>query len=205
MQISNKSHKLSSKTTPKNRVYLTVYLELVLDFVPIIHTNKVSLIFLQKDPLLRLDYKSIYKAKLPTFVGDIDFFDDLSFEVNIVNLVDTGPNDIIFFFMGLIKVDAVEGKIRWLLITHQWIAIVPNDAIWIQRKHYDLRLMARILLFFDIGAKNIEVICKHERFERLIEGYFSTADNLHSHLIVKVDKVVLFLDDVSVVVWVKVN
>ena len=57
----------------------------------------------------------------------------------------------------------------------------------------------------DVRAKYVEVVSKSEGFEGLIEGYFGPSYNLHSHFIVEIDVIVLFLDNVGIVVWIEID
>jgi len=57
----------------------------------------------------------------------------------------------------------------------------------------------------DVHTKHVEVITESECFEGLIEGYFGSSDNLHGHLIMEIDVIVLFLDHVGIVVWIEID
>lgn len=70
----------------------------------------------------------------------------------------------------------------------------------------DLGMLVRVLFIFDIGPKDIEVICEHKCFEGfIVEWHLALPYDFHGHLIIKVNIVVFLLDDVCVVVGVQVD
>lgn len=108
MHICYKGHKFTSKTASKDRIYLSADLKLILNGVAIVNSYKIDLIFFDEDPLFRFDEKGIDEIEVSSLVSDIYFFEDLSFEVNIVEPIDADANDKIFLLIWLIKIDVVE-------------------------------------------------------------------------------------------------
>ena len=80
--------------------------------------------------------------------------------------------------------------------------MVYDGAILFQIEDDDLCCLVHLRFGLEICAKTIEIIGECQHFEVVVEGYFALADDVHGHLVVEIDEVVVFLQDVRVVVGV---
>lgn len=205
MHISNKRHKLSLQTPPENRVDLRIDLQIVINHIILIHTHKIYTILLHKNPSPLLQHESINQIQTPTLKNNLQLLHYLTFKIYIVNPPRTYTHNEILTLLTLVKINGKQRKILRHTITSQHVTIMTDHPLRLQSKHDDLRLLTNRRPALNVSTKHIEIISKHKGLKSLVKSHLTTTHYLHRHLVVKINKVVLLLNHVSVVVRIKIN
>ena len=194
----------------ENRWYFVVQSQTVLDGVGVVNGSKVKFVLLHEYPLPLLYHEGIEKEEL-SIVEKLYLFDDLACHIDVVDFCWAYsdyrlPVFLLWLPLGpLVVVDIEEGQILWLLVADQGVSLMGDDPVRVEGEYYYLRLLNGIAPAFDIGTENVKIISKGEGLKILEEVHLSLADVLEGLLVVKVDVVIIFLDDVGVVVGVLVD
>ena len=80
--------------------------------------------------------------------------------------------------------------------------MVHDGAILFQIEDDDLCCLVHLRFGLEVCAKSIEIISEGQHFEIVAEWYFALADHVHGHLVVEIDEIIVFLQDIGVVVGV---
>jgi hypothetical protein len=80
--------------------------------------------------------------------------------------------------------------------------MVHDGAILFQIEDDDLCCLVHLRFGLEVCAKSIEIISESQHFEIVAEWYFALADHVHGHLVVEIDEIIVFLQDIGVVVGV---
>ena len=78
--------------------------------------------------------------------------------------------------------------------------MVHDGAVLFQIEDDYLCGLVHLWLGLEVGTKTVEIVSECEHFEAVVEGYFALADDVHGHLVVEIDEIIVFLKDVGVVV-----
>lgn len=70
-------------------------------------------------------------------------------------------------------------------------------------KYHYLSWLVLLGFCLNISAEEVEVVSEGNYFKILLEGDFSFANKIHGELIVEIDKIVFFLYDVGIVIWIE--
>ena len=189
--------------------YFVVQSKAVFNCVGIIDGSKIKFILLHEYPLPLFYYKGIEEGQL-SIVENLYLFDDLACHIDVVDFICAYsdyrfPVFLLWLPLGsLVVVDVEEGQILGFLVADQGVSLMGDDPVRVEGEYYYLGLLDGVAPALDVGAENVEIISKGEGLEILQEVDLGLADVLEGLLVVQVDIVIIFLDDVGVVVGVLV-
>ena len=170
----------------------------------VIDRSEVDDIFLNKDPLVLLNRESVDQIQLSAAMAQLDILHDFPPEVDEVDPILAQTHDIRLSLLLLLqKGNTEQVQIFIIFVLGERKPMMHDGSILLQVEDDDLRLLPLIGPGLNIGAESVEVVSEGQIFEVFGEGYLAFADDVHGELIVEVDVVILFLEDVGVVVGIE--